>query len=386
MTPLVQWIYSAVVLVAGLPLLTIFIVGAQAFFNILGYNVLQVMLGTDDPASAMDELMDLTGVAGFDWILSIIQIVFIFILGFQLKIVTIAMGASVIGLMIGFAFRMFPKFGESLYETGIRITVFGVTGNFIAMVTLGSVVYFGTAIAPNSDVNQGFINVLAVILAVIVLWKSIGLMKQQLQVAVNGAVQFGRSLGDTISGNKDGHQVGGGQAQTDNEANDHKGHTRHGRNRKHTEQSSSESHEPAKGKPRSSQGSDGEDPNESKGHDDREERRHSSLGARLRRNSGDGSDSESTEAYPEEGNDEEGRPVTERQTRDADDTGYDDPQRGSSQQSASTEDSPPQGDNQRTRQEPADQSSPTRQEEPPPEPVDRPVREDDKQEKGKSDE
>jgi hypothetical protein len=202
------------------------IVAVQYFFNLLGANVFAIVLG-GDPEKGLTELQELSGNGGIDLVLSVIQILALFVLALLLQVVVVALVTAAIALLWGLLLNFIRRFGQQIYDLSISISIYGIFGNFIAMVTIAIVVLTGRLIVGSSATSRGFVNTLAIIAAAFVLWGMLKRIGGQIKAVATTVKEGGEKLRRRSNASEDNIEAGGGKKQVAEEAQAQKQHSKH---------------------------------------------------------------------------------------------------------------------------------------------------------------
>ena len=223
-----EWAIGAAFTFVGLSIAPAFFMSVQYFFNLLGFNVFRVVLG-GDAQQGMDRLLGLSGNAGVDFVLSIVQIVAMVILAFAIQLIPIALGSSIVLLLWGLNLNWLGKLGDSLYELSMKVTIYGSTGTFVALTVIAFISSMGRLVTEPDSVGRGLTNTLAIMLAGVILWRMLRSIGGSLKATVKNTAEAGRSLKSKIHSSDSNVEQGGGSAQLNSEVKAQQKHTRHKR-------------------------------------------------------------------------------------------------------------------------------------------------------------
>lgn len=221
-----EWLYAAFFTFVFLLPAPAFVMGAQYFFNILGASVFRIFLG-DDMEASFKALKQLSGNSAFDFTLSSIQIVALAVLTLSIQLVPIALGASVILFLWGINLNWLGKMGEQLYDFAIRVTVYGATGNLIALASMGVIAGLGGIFTDPRTVERALVNTLAIMVAAILLWRMLRSVGGSMKATISAAAATGRAVRGYMGGSENNVERGGGKSQRQEEANARKAHSKH---------------------------------------------------------------------------------------------------------------------------------------------------------------
>jgi hypothetical protein len=223
-----EWAIGAAFTFVGLSIAPGLLMGAQYFFNLLGFNVFRVVLGGDFE-EGMDRLLELSGNGGIDVVLSAIQIFAMILLAFTIQLIPIALGCSVVLLLWGLNLNWLGKVGDSLYELSLRVTVYGTTGTFVALTVIAFVASMGRLVTEPNSVGRGITNTLAIALAGLILWRMLRSIGGSLKATVKNTADAGRALKHKVHSSDSKVEKGGGASQLNSEVKAQQKHTHHKR-------------------------------------------------------------------------------------------------------------------------------------------------------------
>ena len=220
-----QWAISSLAVIFVLGSGPAFLVGLRWFLNAVGRNIFRVVQGD------LDNIMELTGKWEVDAILSTIQVVAMFFIAIEMVLIMAAFFVSAILIMWGCMFRSWPHIGDEWLEIALKVTIYGVAGNFVGLTVMAFVSVLGRFIAPDDKTWTGLVNVVAFVATAIVLWamaKSIG---GKLKTTVSGVKAGVNSVRGRRERKGSSYERDGGSRQTEAESEAHLRHTKRGSRR-----------------------------------------------------------------------------------------------------------------------------------------------------------
>lgn len=231
--PLKQWAFAAAYLLGFVVVAPGVFTFGQYLFTLIGSGVATMLLNTNDPEAALKILTQLTGQSMIDNTLSLVEIVLLVILALLLLLVQVALYTSTIACMLGLTLRFVPWIGEPLFSAAMKITIFGMLGYCYVLLSLSIVVGGGRALVGDNAFMTGLLNVLAIVVSVLVLWKASTSLFEQLRTVFDKAVEGYQAARGKMSSkyrsSGDGGENGPSKAELDNEeASDHLKGTRRG--------------------------------------------------------------------------------------------------------------------------------------------------------------
>lgn len=230
-----QWCLSILFFSVGIPLVPGLLVAARSLANLIG-KYLIMGFANGDVTTFLAQLSSLTGIGPIDFVIGIVQLVFLFQLTLSLYAIPLIFMASCILFLVGVTVRWWGDVGDEIFRLSITVTLFGVCGNAVLLVIVGLGVAIGQVSFPGNTYAQAIINTIVIIIAGTTTFFVLKRFGKKVKTIGQSAQRGFQGLRGKMHGDSTTHEEGGNDRQLEDSVSAHSrhGHTAKSRE-KHTE-------------------------------------------------------------------------------------------------------------------------------------------------------
>lgn len=207
----------------ALPSVPTFLVGMRLFANVLGKYFMAAFAGNNKDVF-LASLKVVTGVGPIDFVITVIQIVFLVMLLISLFAIPVLFVISSILFMVGVSTRWMGDFGDKLFRLSILVTVYGVAGNALLMVIMAIGVGIGNVFFPNDATTRTWINTIAIIVAGSVTFWILRSVRDKIKVLADMAQSGYNQARDKVRGDSPSYERDGARKHSESATKTHEAH------------------------------------------------------------------------------------------------------------------------------------------------------------------
>lgn len=189
-----QWLYTGAFLCMLVPVLPALFIAVRLFFDAVGRWLAGIFVGTMSVEEFVRTMLRLSDDTVLNALLTIVQVVLLFVLWIFVVIVPFSLWISLFFLVLGVSLRFIPGVGEGAFIASLNVTIYAFFTNAVVLVTMTAFVGAGRLFYPNDHSAQALMNTAGMLAAVALACKLTSIVSATVKAAIDGTVSTLASL------------------------------------------------------------------------------------------------------------------------------------------------------------------------------------------------